>query len=239
MTEWALKRFWTEARAERGEGGWQVLLDGRPLGTPGRATLLLPTEALADAVAAEWQAQEGEVRPGLMPFTRAANSAVDKVASRTADVVDMLLEYGETDLLCYRADTPRGLADAQAEAWDPLIEWARSALRAPLVATTGLMHVPQPERARVALRDAVGVQDPFALTALHDLVTLAGSLVIGLATQSGMLPPEELWARSRVDERWQESQWGRDDEAARLEEFKRADFLAAARFHALSRPSAR
>jgi chaperone required for assembly of F1-ATPase len=154
-------------------------------------------------------------------------------------VVDLLLYYGETDLVCYRAEVPSGLADAQATAWDPLIDWARSALHAPLVATTGVVHVRQPDRARAGLRVAVETQDAFALTALHDLVTLSGSLVIGLAAQERALEPEDLWARSRVDEAWQESQWGRDAEAAQMEEAKRADFLRAAEFHALSRPPAR
>lgn len=239
MTEWALKRFWTEAHAEPGEGGWAVLLDGRPVHTPARAPLLLPTEALAEAVAAEWQAQEGEVQPGLMPFTRAANSALDKVVPQAGAVADMLIEYGDTDLLCYRAETPEELAAAQAEAWDPLLDWARSALGAPLVATAGVIHVDQPERARAGLRAAVAGQDAFALTALHDLVTLSGSLVIGLAAQKGVLPAEELWTRSRVDEHWQERQWGRDAEAARMEEARRADFLVASEFHALSRRPAR
>jgi chaperone required for assembly of F1-ATPase len=239
MSEWALKRFWTEAHAEPTDEGWTILLDGRPVRTPARAALRLPTEALARRIAAEWQAQEGEVRPDRMPLTRAANSVIDKVAPAVGAVAELLLDYGETDLVCYRAVAPEGLALAQAEAWDPLIDWARSALNAPLVATAGVMHVPQPERARTGLRDAVVGQDVFALTALHDLVTLSGSLVIGLATQAEVLAPGELWARSRIDEAWQESQWGRDAEAARMEQAKRADFLNAAELHALSRPSAR
>jgi chaperone required for assembly of F1-ATPase len=239
MSEWALKRFWTEARAEPDGGGWAVLLDGRPVHTPARAPLRLPTEALARAVAAEWAAQEGEVRPDRMPLTRASNSAIDKVTPRRPDVAEALLDYGETDLVCYRAEAPGELAQRQAEAWDPLLDWARSALGAPLVATTGIMHVAQPDRARQGLRDAVAGQDAFALTALHDLVTLSGSLVIGLAAQRGVLETEDLWTRSRIDETWQERQWGRDSEAARAARAKRADFLCAAEFHALSRPAAR
>jgi chaperone required for assembly of F1-ATPase len=238
MSEWALKRFWTDATIEARADGWAVLLDGRQVRTPARAVLVLPTEALARAVAAEWAAQEGEVRPARMPLTRASNAAIDAVPPRFSEVVDLMLDYGETDLVCYRADAPEGLAAAQAEAWDPLMDWARSALRAPLVATVGVMHVAQPAPARAALRRAVERQDAFALTALHDLVTLSGSLVIGLAAQSAVLEPEELWQRSRVDESWQESQWGRDAEAAETAAAKRADFLQAARFHALSRPGA-
>lgn len=235
MSEWALKRFWTVARAEPRDQGWAVLLDGRTVHTPAHAPLILPTEALAEAVAAEWQAQAGEVRPGQMPFTRAANSALDKVMPQAGAVADMLIEYGDTDLLCYRAETPEELAAAQAEAWDPLLDWARSALGATLVATAGVVHVDQPERARAVLRAAVSGQDAFALTALHDLVTLSGSLVIGLAVQRGVYPPDDLWSRCRVDEVWQQEQWGADAEAEDAAERRRRDFLVAARLHALSR----
>lgn len=235
MSEWARKRFWTEARAERGADGWVVLLDGRPVRTPVRNALTLPSEALARAVAEEWQAQEGEIDPYAMPLTRSANSAIDKVIPQFDAVAELLLSYGETDLLCYRADAPEALAARQAELWDPLLDWSRGALRAPLVATAGIVPVTQPAASRSALDAAIRSQDAFALTALHDLVTLSGSLVIGLAAQAGFLAPEELWARSRVDEDWQQAQWGTDAEAAEAAAAKRTDFLHAARFHVLSR----
>jgi chaperone required for assembly of F1-ATPase len=238
MTEWRMKRFWSDARPAQAEGGWAIALDGKPVHTPARAPLVVPTEALAEAMAEEWRRQEEAVDPGAMPLTRAANSAIDKVGPQFARVAEMLAEYAETDLVCYRAESPEALADAQAEAWDPLMDWARSALRAPLVATAGILPVEQPAHALGALRGRIERQDSFALTALHDLVTLSGSLVIGLAAQEGVLPPEDLWERSRVDEAWQERQWGRDAEAAEATARKRAAFLEAARFHVLSRAAA-
>ncbi|MEL6204363.1 MAG: ATP12 family protein [Pseudomonadota bacterium] len=238
MSDWALKRFWAEVRTVPVSGGWSVELDGRPIRTPGRDALTLPTPALADAIAAEWSAQEGNVRPESMPCTRAANSAIDKVTAKAAGVADLLLGYGETDLICYRAESPEELTQLQAQAWDPLLDWARSALGAPLVVTAGIVPVPQPRSALGALRARLEEQDAFAMTALHDLVTLSGSLIIGLAAQGGVLADEELWIRSRVDEDWQERQWGRDAEAAEAASARRDAFLQAARFHRLSRPSA-
>ena len=238
MSEWAQKRFWRAAEAAPAPDGWTVELDGRGLSTPARKPLIVPTKGLASAIAAEWDAQDEQVRPTAMPLTRAANSAIDKVLPRRADVAEMLLAYGETDLICYRADAPEGLVAAQEEAWDPLIEWARDALGAPMVATVGMIHVDQPKRARQALRAAVIGQDAFALTALHDLVTVSGSLVIGLAAQAGLRPADELWTLSRIDECWQEQQWGTDADAAKTAAAQREAFLSSAEFFRLSRPAA-
>lgn len=238
MTDWALKRFWSEVDVVAEAEGWAIALDGRAVRTPARAPLVLATEALAQAVAEEWAAQEGRVRPEAMPLTRAANSAIDKVAPQREAVVEMLAAYGATDLLCYRAEAPAALARRQAEAWDPLLAWARDALGAPLVATTGLVPVAQPDHALAALRGRIAAQDVFGLTALHDLVTLSGSLVIGLAAVEGARPADALWSCARLDEDWQESQWGRDAEAAEAAEARRWDFLNAARLHRLSRSTA-
>jgi chaperone required for assembly of F1-ATPase len=238
MSGWKRKRFWSRAHVAPREAGFAVLLDERPVHTPARAALVVPTRALAEAVAAEWDAQEGEIRPLTMPMTRSANAALDKVAPQFAEVAAHIAAYGETDLLCHRADGPEPLVERQAEAWDPLLDWARSALRAPLVSTVGVMAVTQPPESLAALAARVAAQDAFALTALADLVALSGSLVIGLAAQDGVLPPEELWRRSRIDETWQESQWGIDAEAAAVASRKRGEFLHAAAFHRLSRPAA-
>ncbi|SIO29362.1 ATP12 family chaperone protein [Vannielia litorea] len=236
MAEWAAKRFWKAAEAVPVEGGFAVQLDGRPVKTPAKAPLLLPTEALAWAVAAEWEAQGERIDPLSMPFTRSANSALDRVAPQQAEVAEIVAAYGETDLICYRAAEPRELAALQAEAWNPLIDWARDVLDAPLIATEGLMHVPQPATSVEALRARVVGQDAFALTALHDLTALSGSLVIGLAVQAGQAAPEALWDLSRVDENWQIAQWGDDEEAAEVAARKRGDFLHAAEVYRLSRP---
>lgn len=238
MSDWALKRFWSAVDVAPEGTGWTVTLDGRRVRTPGRAPLVLATEALARAVAEEWAAQEGAVRPATMPLTRAANSAIDKVTPQRAEVAGMLAGYGGTDLLCYRAEAPEALAARQAEEWDPLLAWARDRLGAHLVVTAGLVPVAQPAPALAALRARIDALDVFALTALHDLVTLSGSLVIGLAALEEAWPAEELWRRARLDEDWQESLWGRDAEAERAGEERRRAFLDAARLHALARQAA-
>ena len=236
MTGWAPKRFWTDATAVASDGGFTVTLDDRPVRTPAKAPLTLPTLALAQAIAAEWAAQGAVIDPRTMPLTRAANSAIDTVAANHAAVVATVAAYGGTDLLCYRADAPAGLVAEQAAAWDPLLDWAAHTHSARLVAGTGIVHVPQDAGALAALTAAVDALDPFALTALHDLASLSGSLVIGLAALADGWTAEALWRASRIDEDWQVRAWGQDDEAAANAELRRQDFLRAQVFHRLSRP---
>lgn len=193
----------------------------------------MPTRALAEAIAAEWDAQQGAVRPETMPFTRSANSALDKVAVQFDEVVDMLAAYGATDLLCYRATGPEALVARQAAAWDPLLEWSAMVLSAPLVATAGVMHIAQSPAALAALRAPVAAMTPCELAAFHDLVAISGSLVLALAVTRGRLGAEEAWSLSRLDETWQTEQWGEDEEAAAAEAVRHADFLQAGRFYAL------
>lgn len=237
MTGWALRRFWSEARAEPVAGGFGVRLDTRALRTPAKAALVVPTRALAEAIAAEWQAVEGEVRPAGMPLTRAANAAIDKVARQHAEVVAAVAAYGASDLLCYRAEAPEALAARQASAWDPLLAWAGAALGAPLAVTRGILPCAQPPESLARLEAVVAACDAFALTALSELVSLSGSLVIGLAALAGHAPGAALWEASRIDENWQEEHWGSDAEAAAAAAARRAAFLAALRFHALSTDS--
>lgn len=235
MSEWTARRFWKSSAVEPVEGGWQVLLDDRPLRTPGKRPLVVPTRALAGAIAAEWDAQEDVIAPQSMPLTRAANSAIEKVAPQFDAVAGMLAEYGGTDLLCYRADQPEELIRMQAESWDPLIDWAATHLRAPLRITHGVIPVAQDPETLDRLRAEVQALDNFGLTALHDLVTLPGSLVIGLAVLHGRIDGEEAHRVSRVDEEFQISQWGEDDEAAEAAGNRRQAILSAALFWALSR----
>jgi chaperone required for assembly of F1-ATPase len=235
MTDWAPKRFWTEARAEAVEGGHAVRLDGRPVKTPARVPLVVPTLPLAEAIAAEWQAQQTVVDPRTMPFTRSANAAIDKVAPQFSEVADLLAAYGDSDLLCYRAVAPASLVARQAAAWDPLLDWVAEALDAPLRPVQGVVHEPQEAASLRRLDAAVRALSPFELTAFHDLVSLSGSLVIGLAATHGHAPVETLWRLSRIDEDWQRELWGTDDEAAEAEAVKRAAFAHAARFFTLSR----
>lgn len=237
MSEWKLKRFWTEVTTVPEEGGFAVLLDGRSVRTPAKTKLVVPTQGLADAVANEWAAQEGEIDPRKMPFTRTANAALDKVTAQHGEVAAMLADYGGTDLICYRAESPEGLVARQSQAWDPLIEWAGETFGARLKPTAGVMFVSQDPKALKALGDPVYLMSPFELAAFHDLVSMSGSLVIGLAVTRGFAEPEALWNASRVDEIWQEEQWGEDEEALQISSLKRTDFLHAAHVWALTRPS--
>ncbi len=235
MSEWKQKRFWKEALVGEVDGGYTVLLDGRTVKTPAKSALVMPTRAMADAAAAEWDAQEGEVLPLTMPVTRSANAAIDKVAVQHAEVADMLAAYGGTDLLCYRADSPQELIDRQAKAWQPLLDWAAETYKAPLVTASGVIHVAQPEDSLKRLAAIVHQLNNFELAAFHDLVSLSGSLVLGLAATQKKAPIEELWVLSRLDETWQEEQWGEDEEAAELAEVKRQAFVHADRFFQLAR----
>jgi chaperone required for assembly of F1-ATPase len=236
MSEWAAKRFWSRAEAVEAADGYGVRLDGRAVRTPAKAELVVPTQALAQEIAAEWDAQEGVIAPTTMPMTRAANAAIDRVAREREAVAAMLAEYGGSDLLCYRAESPAELAARQAEAWDPLLDWAESALSVRLRVTTGVMHMAQERAALDRLHAEVRQLDIWALTAFHDLVCMSGSLVIGFAALRDHAPAGMLWRLSRIDESWQEEQWGKDGEAAAVAEGKENDFLNAKRFHDLSRP---
>lgn len=235
MSEWAPRRFWTEARAVPAEGGHEVRLDARVLRTPLKSPLVLPTAAMAEAVATEWAAAGERIDPFAMPVTRSANSAIDKVAVQREEVADLLAGYGATDLLCYRAEGPEALAARQAAAWDPLLAWARGAHGAALRVTAGVMPAAQDPEALQRLRAPLDRAGPFELAALHDLVALSGSLVIALAVADGAAEPEEAWTASRIDEDWQAEQWGEDAEAAGFAARRRADFLHAHRFLSLSR----
>ncbi|MEL6449979.1 MAG: ATP12 family protein [Pseudomonadota bacterium] len=230
MSEWKQKRFWTKAAAEETANGWAIQLDGRAVKTPAKAGLLVPTHALAQAIAAEWDAQEDVVDPRSMPFTRSANAAIDKVAVQHAEVANMLADYGDADLLCYRADAPEGLVARQAETWDPYLDWAADALGARLLPRVGLMHESQDPAALARLSDRVHALSNFELTAFHDLVSLSGSLVLGFAAAQDMNPTPTIWAASRVDETWQEEQWGEDEEAQEVAEIKKASFFHAKTF---------
>lgn len=229
MSEWKAKRFWKTVDVVVADGGWQIQLDGRVVKTPAKAHLTVPTQALAQAVAQEWDAQEGEIDPETMPLTRAVNSAVDKVIPQRAGVIDMLAAYGGTDLLCYRAEAPAALAARQAEAWDPLLDWAQDKFGARLVRAQGVMPVAQSPEALTALAAPLHAADAFALTALHDLITLPGSLIIGLAVAEGHISPQEAWDASRIDAAWQIEHWGEDSEAAALDAHRKAQFETAVR----------
>jgi len=233
MSGWKTKRFWTKAVAEPCDGGFTVRLDARPVRTPLKAALILPTQDMAQAIAAEWDAQTGLVKPQTMPVTRAANSAIDKIVPQFDEVAALLVAYGTSDLICYRAEGPQALVARQAAAWDPLIDWSAVTLQAPLVATAGVMHITQPEQSLARLSSLVTSLDPFRLAGIHDLIAISGSLVLALAVTHRRVTAEQAWALSRIDESWQQELWGIDDEAADLATFRRAAFLDADRFYQL------
>ena len=181
MSEWAPRRFYEQATATEVKGGHGIALDGRRVMTPGKSPLVVPTRPLAEAIAAEWQAQDEKIDPNTMPFTRTANSAIEKVAPQRAEVAQMLAEYGDSDLLCYRADGPEALVERQAEQWDPMLDWAEATHGARLAPRAGIMHAPQDGAALDRLAARVHEMDAFELAAFHDLVSLTGSLVLGFA----------------------------------------------------------
>lgn len=235
----ARKRFWQVARVVPAPCGFAVQLDDRPLQTPAKAALVVPRAGFAAAIAAEWDALGPEIRPEALPLTRAANSAIDRVGPARPAVGAAVAAYGETDLLYYRAEGPAALTARQAAAWDPLLDWAERALGARLRVVSGLMPQPQPEASLAALRDAVEGFDAFALTALHDLVTISGSLVLGLAVAAQAVDGARAFALAQLDEDWQAGQWGWDAEAAAAAQRRREDFLRAETMLALLRPGTR
>ncbi|MFZ1726406.1 MAG: ATP12 family protein [Albidovulum sp.] len=233
MSGWGTKRFWSETSVVATDGGFRISLDGRLVFTPAKAPLVLPTRAMADAVAGEWAAQEGKVDPRRMPVTCSANAAIDKVTPQFDEVVDLIAAYGGSDLLCYRAEYPQELIARQAAAWDPPLVWAKQTFGARLAVTSGIVPVAQSVEALDRLTAEVQCFSAFGLVALHDLVGLTGSLVLGLAAAAGYEPAETIWSLSRIDEDWQAEQWGEDAEATQTAGRKRDDFLHAHRFLSL------
>jgi chaperone required for assembly of F1-ATPase len=223
------KRFYKEARMVEGEGGHGLRLDGRQALTPGRKPLAVPTQNLADAIVAEWEAQTKFIEPASMPVTRLANTAIDGVASRLAEVRAEVLAYAGTDLLCYRAGEPEGLVERQRAAWDPLLAWAERRYGARFLLAEGMVHAAQPRATLAALERAVlAFDDAFRLAGLHLATTLSGSALIALALAEGALDVETAWSAAHVDEDWNISQWGEDSEAAKRRAQRLVDFRAAA-----------
>ena len=234
MSDWKPKRFWKESEVVELDNGYTVELDGRRVKTPAKDALVLPTREMAQAVAAEWDAQDKEVDPSTMPFTRSANAAIDKVRHQHGEVADMLAAYGDSDLLCYRAAHPEELTKKQSEIWDPALDWAAENLGVRLIPVIGVVHQPQPEEAIQTLSRQVHALDPFQLAAFHDLVSLSGSLILGFAAAKNWHEVDQIWRISRLDEQWQEDQWGVDEEAREHAEIKRQAFLHAKRFFDVS-----
>lgn len=227
-----MKRFYREVAVAPAEGGHGILLDGRPIRTPARAVLAVPTDALAAAMAAEWDVQGDAIVMQTMPLTGIANAAIDLVAPDPAAFAAPLARYGESDLLCYRAPEA-DLAAEQGRVWNPILEWAETRLRIEFALASGVMHVAQPAGTAEALGAALLELDPFRLAALAPIITIGGSLVVGLALVHSAFDSESLWQAVTLDERWQEERWGEDAEATAARELRHNEWQAAARFLAL------
>jgi len=225
-----VKRFYKLAQV--GEGR-RILLDGKPVKTPGRQDLALPTDALADAIAGEWNAQGERIDPRAMHLTGLANAAIDRIAPDPLSFARSLSAYGETDLLCYRAEGPAPLVALQAAHWDPILAWARQRYDIGFEIVTGIRHRAQPDETLARLDAAVAARDAFALAGLSPLVTISGSLLIALALAEGAIALDAAWSAAIVDEQWSADQWGEDAEAALALANRRRDFDSAARFLAL------
>jgi len=225
-----MKRFWTRVSLKPSSDGWTIQLDDRPVRTPARAALVVPTQQLAQAIAEEWASVHDTINPRDMPLTGLANAAIDRVVPERKAFAAGLARYAEADLACYRAEGPRTLVTLQEQEWDKLLGWARRRYDVDFATTRGLMHVAQPSATVERLAHAIMSLDPFRLAGLSPLVTIGGSLIAALAVSERAISAEEGWEAVSIDDRWQLEQWGADAEATAALENRRRDFLAAARF---------
>ena len=230
------KRFYKEAGVAEAEGGFAITLDGKPIRTPSGRQVVIPSRKLADAVAAEWAAQEETIKPLSMPLTRIANSVVEGVIDRVDLVTDDLAKYFQSDLLFYRAGHPEGLVAREAAHWDPVLFWAAETLGAHFILSEGIMHVTQPDEAIQATRAALP-DDPWSVAALHVITTLTGSALLALALAHGVRDADQVWAAAYVDEDWNAEKWGVDEEAAARRAARVRDFGAAVTVLAAVKPA--
>lgn len=228
-----MRRFWREVTTAPAEGGHGVLLDGRPVRTPKRAALVVPSPALATAIAAEWAGAGETVSAADMPLTGLANAALDIVAPDPASFAAGLAAYGASDLTCYRAEAPADLIGRQVAAWEPVLKAVEQAHGLVFRRTAGIVHVDQPAETLARLEALLAALPPFRLAGLAPLITLSGSVVLGLAVADGLLEAEAAFAAAELDSLWQAERWGEDAEAAAARADREAAFAAAARFLAL------
>jgi chaperone required for assembly of F1-ATPase len=230
-----MKRFYREAAVGPDEGGFRVLLDGKPMRTPAKAILVVPTKPLADAIAIEWGGvpDKAEINAAHLPLTRLAATGLDRVVPRREEVIADTAKYAGSDLLCYRATAPESLVKLQHDAWQPLLDWAADRYDAPLTVAEGIGFVGQPEASLKRLRDAVAAHTDLALSALYNLTHTAGSVIIALAVAEGRLSAEGAFAAAQVDELYQIDRWGDDPLALKHREGIAKDIDAGTRFLAL------
>lgn len=234
-----MKRFWSDVSLDHNAAGIAVLLDGKPVKLPGGGSLAVPGQTLAEALQDEWRAaggaKGGDFSAEDISLTRLAGTAIERIAPDRDATVTRIAAYGETDLLCYRAQEPPSLADAQMAAWQPWLDWAAAHLQARLLITTALTRLDQPKQALSALRAAVAAYDEFALAGLGLMVPALGSLILGLAVADGHLSPESGHEIAALEELFQARKWGEDDLAATRRKGIAQDIALASRFIALAR----
>ncbi len=230
-----MKRFYKETSVDAGDGGHRILLDGRPMRTPAKAVLVVPTRALAEAIAAEWGEvpDKADINVSHLPLTRLAATGIDRVTTQRQRVIDDTAKYASSDMLCYRAGEPEILVKRQQEIWQPLLDWAAERYGARLVVVEGLAFVSQPEEAVRNLHDAVAAHSDLGLSALYNLTHISGSLVVALAVAEGHLAADRAFAAAQLDELYQIERWGADPIATKRHEGIRHDIDATARFLAL------
>ena len=224
-----MKRFYERVTTASLDDGYAIFLDDRPIKTPKRETLVVPTEALALALAEEWDSQGKTVSIESMRLNKLANTAIDHIGRVRDEVIDDIAKYGETDLLCYRSDYPQELQDIQTSKWQPVLDWVEEATGARLKSTVGVIHLPQEETALSRIRSAVSGHDDFRLTALHMVTTLTGSVCLALALSNGFLSVDEIWDIATVDDQFQEKRWGTDPEAQESLHRRHRDLMVASR----------
>ncbi len=225
-----MKKFYSEVAVAGASGTYSVVLDERILKTPGKADYSLPTRKLADAIAAEWRTQGDEIDPKSMPLTTIASTAVDRVAPKADDVIDAIMRFATTDLLCYRAERPAQLVEKQCESWQPVLDWASESLGVTLEPTLGIVPIEQDGVAISSLRETLLACDHFSLAALNVLTGALGSIVLALAVFKRRIDVEQAVEASQLDEAFQASQWGEDDEAGERRRSVRAEAMVAAHF---------
>lgn len=234
------KRFYKDAGVEERDGAFHLVLDGRPARTPGRQPLAVPTRTLAEVLAEEWGRQGEEIDPATMPITRIVNSGIDGVAPRRDTIIDDLVRYAGSDLVCYRAGEPSRLVEAQNASWNPFLDWARDSLGARFTLSEGIMQVDQPPETAAAIRRIIEqVRSPLALAALHVMTALTGSVLVALAHAAGRFDADQAWDAAHVDESYQESVWGEDHEAMVRRRNREADFRAASLVYHLAEGQSR
>lgn len=232
-----MKRFYRQVAASETAGTYGIVLDGRPLRTPGRQVLGVPTLPLAEAIAEEWRAQDDTIETSTMPLTRLANTAIDRTRPQRARVIEQVAGYGRTDLLCYRASAPPALAELQRARWQPLLDWLTVEYGAALRVTEDIAPLDQPDDSLLAIFTAVARFDDFSLTGLHAAATASGSVVIGLALSRGHIDATEGWSIAQLDELYQSERWGDDAEATARRAGIQDAIAAATAFMMLSRPA--